>query len=81
MPTSEVNMLAQVPMHQATIGFLTLPVFTASIILYSSVPPTFDKQIYEIHRHFTLTNNFQGNTAHPYGKKWCYKPLQEQLSF
>lgn len=38
-PTSEENMVAQVPMHQHTTGFVILPRLIASQILYSSVPP------------------------------------------
>lgn len=37
--TSEENMVAQVPMHQHTTGFVILPRWMASQILYSSVPP------------------------------------------
>lgn len=37
--TSEENMVAQVPMHQHTTGFVILPRLIASQILYSSVPP------------------------------------------
>ena len=32
-------MVAQVPIHQHTTGFVILPCFMASQILYSSVPP------------------------------------------
>lgn len=38
--TSDVNIDAQVPIHQATNGFVILPVRTASITRYSSTPPT-----------------------------------------
>lgn len=37
--TSEENMVAQVPMHQHTTGFVILPCLMAWQILYSSVPP------------------------------------------
>ena len=38
--TSEVNILAQVPIHQAMIGLNNLPDFTFLHISYSSTPPT-----------------------------------------
>lgn len=37
--TSEENIVAQVPIHQHTTGFVILPRLIASQILYSSVPP------------------------------------------
>lgn len=37
--TSEENMVAQVPIHQQTTGFVILPCLIAWQILYSSVPP------------------------------------------
>ena len=42
--TSEENMVAQVPIHQHTTGFVILPFLIASQILYSSVPPICRKQ-------------------------------------
>lgn len=42
--TSEENMVAQVPMHQHTTGFVILPCLMASQILYSSVPPICRRQ-------------------------------------
>ena len=38
--TSEVNILAQVPIHQAMTGLNNLPDFTFLHISYSSTPPT-----------------------------------------
>ena len=38
--TSDVNIPAHVPIHQTTTGLVTSPLFMASQILYSSVPPT-----------------------------------------
>ena len=38
--TSVLNMLAQVPIAQATMGFVISPFLTASMTLYSSTPPT-----------------------------------------
>ena len=38
--TSEVNILAQVPIHQATTGLKRRPVLMASQMEYSSIPPT-----------------------------------------
>ena len=38
--TSEVNILAHVPMHQATTGLVTRPSFMALVSRYSSIPPT-----------------------------------------
>ena len=38
--TSEVNILAHVPIHQATTGLVTRPSFMALVRRYSSIPPT-----------------------------------------
>ena len=38
--TSDVNIDAHVPMHQTTMGLVTVPSLMASQISYSSVPPT-----------------------------------------
>lgn len=38
-PTSEENMVAQVPMHQHTTGLVIRPSLSPLQILYSSVPP------------------------------------------
>lgn len=43
--TSEVNIPAQVPMHQATSGLVILPDFICSITLYSSTPPTWKRKV------------------------------------
>lgn len=40
LPTSDVNIPAHVPIHHTTTGLVTSPLFMASQILYSSVPPT-----------------------------------------
>ena len=45
--TSDVNILAQVPMHQAMRGLLMRPSFMASTMQYSSTPPTCEVSIWK----------------------------------
>ena len=42
--TSEVNILAHVPMHQAMMGLKRRPVLMASQREYSSIPPTLGRR-------------------------------------
>jgi len=62
--TSDVNILAQVPIHHATTGFVMRFDSIASTILYSSLPPTCERnQQQHVTRSLHFVNQAKWNRS------------------